>query len=110
MRSSSDRGYRYRIEYTVRQPVVAHELPDILDGVELRTFGRQRNESDILWNGKPVRHVPSRLIEDKHGVRARTDLLRDFGEMQVHRFAVTSRHDEPRTLAVARTDRAENVG
>src|SRR4051794_27628386 len=54
--------------------------------------------------------MPPRLIEDEHRVRARTDLLRDFSEMQAHRSAVASWHDEPRTLAITRTDRAENVG
>src|SRR4051794_1598171 len=54
--------------------------------------------------------MPPRLIEDEYRVRARTDLLRDFSEMQAHRSAVASWHDEPRTLAITRTDRAENVG
>ena len=31
-----------RFEDTVRQPVVAHELPDVYDRVELGTFRRQR--------------------------------------------------------------------
>ena len=34
-------------EGAVRQPVVAHELPDVLDRVELGAFGRQRHEGDI---------------------------------------------------------------
>src|SRR4051794_31468913 len=54
--------------------------------------------------------MPPRLIEDEHRVRARTDLLRDFSEMQAHRSAVASWHDEPRTLAITRTDRAKDVG
>ena len=37
-------------EYAVRQPVVAHELPDVLDRVELGPFGRQRHEGDIGGN------------------------------------------------------------
>ena len=32
---------------TVRQPVVAHELPDVLDGIQLGTSRRQRHEADI---------------------------------------------------------------
>ena len=37
-------------EDAVRQPVVAHELPDVFDRVELRAFGRQRHEGDITGN------------------------------------------------------------
>ena len=37
-------------EDAVRQPVVAHELPDVLDWVELRAFGRQRHEGNITGN------------------------------------------------------------
>jgi len=37
-------------EHAVRQPVVAHELPDVLDRVELWAFGRERQQCDIGWN------------------------------------------------------------
>ena len=31
----------------VREPVVAHILPDVLDGIELGAFGRQRDDGDV---------------------------------------------------------------
>ena len=31
-------------EDAVRQPIVAHELPDVLDRIELGAFGRQRQQ------------------------------------------------------------------
>src|SRR6187200_58214 len=33
-------------EHPVREPVIAHELPDVLGGVELRAFGREHHERD----------------------------------------------------------------
>jgi len=38
-----------RCEDAVRQPVVAHELPDVLDRVEFRALGRQRD--DVMLAG-----------------------------------------------------------
>ena len=54
--------------------------------------------------------MPSSLIDEDRGVRARRDLRGDFGEMQVHRLGVASRHDERCALSLCRADRAENVG
>ena len=54
--------------------------------------------------------MPSSLIDEDRGVRARRDLHGDLGEMQVHRLGVASRHDERRALSLFRADRAENVG
>ncbi len=54
--------------------------------------------------------MPSSLIDQNRGVRTWRDLRGDFGQMEVHRFGVASRHDERRALAVLWTDRAEDVG
>jgi hypothetical protein len=37
-------------EDSVREPVVAHVLPDIFDRVEFRAFRRQRDNGDIGGN------------------------------------------------------------
>ena len=37
-------------EDAVREPVVAHILPDIFDRIELRAFRRQRDNGDIGGN------------------------------------------------------------
>ena len=50
-------------EDTIRQPVVAHELPDVLDRVEFWTPGRQRHERDVPRHDQFGRSVPSGLIE-----------------------------------------------
>ena len=55
-------------EDAVRQPVVAHELPDVLDRVELGAFRRQRQQGDVGGDDQPCREMPARLIEDQHGM------------------------------------------
>ena len=67
-------------EDAVREPIVAHELPDVLD--------RQRQERDVVWDGKPLRDMPSRLIKKKDSVRAGRDRKRDFLQMKRHGFTV----------------------
>ena len=57
-------------EDAVREPIVAHELPDVLDRIERGRFRRQRQERDVVGDGKPLRDMPSRLIKNKDGVRA----------------------------------------
>src|SRR4029077_13234919 len=57
-------------EDAVREPIVAHELPDVLDRIELGRFRRQRQERDVVWDGKPLRDMPSGLIKEE-GWRAR---------------------------------------
>ena len=54
--------------------------------------------------------MPPGLIDNEHGVCVWRDLPGDLGQMQVHRFAIAGRHDECGSLAVLRTDRAEDIG
>ncbi len=51
-------------EDAVRQPVVTHELPDILDRVEFGASRRQRQEGDVWRHDQFGRTVPSGLIKD----------------------------------------------
>ena len=46
-------------EDAVRQPVVAHELPDVLDRIELGAFGRQRQQGGVAGNDEARRDVPA---------------------------------------------------
>ena len=50
-------------EDSVREPVVADELPDVLDRVELGRPGRQRQESDIFGNLEILGAMPTGLVE-----------------------------------------------
>ena len=54
----------------VREPVVAHELPDVFDGVEFRAFWRQRNDGDVGRNDEAGRQVPASLIDQEDGMAA----------------------------------------
>jgi hypothetical protein len=49
-------------EDPVGEPVVAHELPDILNRVEFRTFGRERDDADIAGNIQLV--IPTCIDHD----------------------------------------------
>ena len=93
------------LEDAVRQPVVAHELPYVLDRIELRASGWQRHERDVGGHGQFGRAVPSGLIEQDDGVRAGRDVEGDLLEMHAHRLAVAPGHDDARSLAFSGTDR-----
>ena len=74
-------------EDAVREPIVAHELPDVLNRIELGRF-RRNGKRDVVWDGKPLRDMPSRLIKKKDGERAGRDRKRDFLQMKGHGFTV----------------------
>ena len=97
-------------EDAVRQPVVAHELPDILDWIELGTFGRKRDNCDVAGDLELASGVPSGLIHQHESVSARRDGERYFSKVQSHGFGVAEGQDEPCALTVFRADRAEDVG
>jgi len=97
-------------EDAVRQPVVTHELPDVLDGVELGASRRQRQEGNVWRHDELGRTMPSGLIEDDDGVGTRRDVEGDFFKMHAHRLAVAAGHDDAGSLAAGRTDRAEDPG
>ena len=97
-------------EDAIGEPVVAHELPDVLDRVEFGTFRRQGDDGDVGWHNEARREVPSGLIDQEDGVGAGRDDLGDRREVQVHRLAIAGRQDQSGTLAIFGTDGAEDVG
>jgi hypothetical protein len=52
-------------EDAVRQPVVAHELPDIIDRIEFGAFRGQRQQGHSGWDDERTGAMPSRLIEEQ---------------------------------------------
>ena len=70
-----------RFEDAVGEPVVAHELPDVLDRVELGAFRRQGENGDVGGNDQSRRQVPSGLIDQEDGVGAGRDHLGDLREV-----------------------------
>ncbi len=96
-------------EDTVRQPVLSHELPDVLDRVEFGAFWRQGQQGDVAGDVQLSGGMPPRLVEHQHGVRARLDGLRYLGEVQHHRLSIAPGQDKAGGLAQGRTNRAEDV-
>ena len=97
-------------EDAVGEPVVAHELPDILDRVQFGTSGRQRHEGDIGGHYQFGRAMPPCLIEYQNSMRTRRDVEGDLLKMQAHRFAVAAGQDDARPLALGGTYCTEDPG
>ncbi len=97
-------------EDSVREPVVAHILPNILDGIELWRFGGQGDERHVFGHLQLRGDVPPGLVDEQNGVGAGFDGERDFLEMQRHRLGVAKGHDETGRLAERRTNGAEDIG
>jgi len=97
-------------EDAVGEPIIAHELPDVLHGVEFRAFRRKRDDGDVLGHNEARRHVPASLVDQEHGVSSWRDRLGDLEEMQVHCFGVASRQDQGRALALLGAHGTEDVG
>lgn len=95
-------------EDAVRQPVVAHELPDVFDRVEFRASWRQRHQGDVGRHDQFGRCVPSGLIEQENRMRAWRDVEGDFLEMHAHRLAVAAGHYDASGFAFGGADRAKD--
>ena len=92
-------------EDAVRQPVVAPELPDVLDRVALGAFRRERQQGDVGRDDQPCREMPACLVKDQLSMGAGRHGGGYFGEVQRHPFGVAAGQDERCTLALGRTDR-----
>ena len=97
-------------EDAVGEPIVAEELPDVFDRVELGAFRRQRNDGDVCRHDKTGRQVPTGLIDQEDGVGVGRDSFGDFRQVQVHGLGVAGRQDQGGALALVWADRAEDVG
>jgi hypothetical protein len=96
-------------EDSVRQPVVAYELPDVFDRVELGAFRRQRQQGDIGRDDQPRREMPAGLVKYQHGMGTRRYSSGYLGKVQRHSFGVAAGQDERRALALGRTDGAIDI-
>ena len=89
-------------EDPVRQPVVAHELPDILHRVQLGRSWRQRQDGDVVGDRQLGRQVPTGLIDDQHRMGAGIDGGTDLD-------APPWRRCRTRAFPLRGTDRAEDI-
>jgi hypothetical protein len=97
-------------EHQVGQPVVAHELPDILDRVEFGRAWRKGHDGDVAGHLELCGSVPSGLIHDENRMGVGRNGLGYLGKVQAHGSGVAVGQDQACALAVARTDCAEDVG
>ena len=98
------------VENPVGQPVVAHELPDVLHGVQLGRPWRQEQKRDVGRDRELARGMPSGLVCEEDGVGACADLGRDFVEMPLHGLGVAAGQDEGRPNTERGTDGAKDIG
>ena len=100
-------------EDAVGEPVVAQELPQVLERVEFRRSERQRQRQrqlgDVVGNFEPGGGVPSCLIEDDNSVRAGVCCEADLGETRTHRMRGGPGHDKACAFAFLRADGAEHI-
>ena len=74
-------------EDAVGEPVVAHELPDVLDRVELWALRRQQNDGDIGRHEEARGQVPAGLVDQEDGVGSGRDGCGDLGEVEAVRWS-----------------------
>ena len=97
-------------EHAVGEPVVAHELPDVLDRVELGAFGRQRDERDVGRHGKAAGEVPSGLVEQQRAVRPGVTRADISARCRPIASVLHQGRTRPAALPSLGADRAEDVG
>lgn len=97
-------------EDAVREPVVAHVLPDVFNLIEFGGFRRQSDDGDIAGNDQSRGQMPSGLIDEKDSVGSWCDGLGDFHEVQVHRLGIAGWQDQGCALALFWADGTEDVG
>jgi hypothetical protein len=79
------------IEAALRQDVVAHELPELLDGIKFRAVGRQAHERDVVWGGEVGGDVLAGAVDQDGGIGIGGDRLAQFGEQDVQGDALHSK-------------------
>ena len=87
-------------EHPVREPVVAHELPNILLQVQLGALGGQRHDGDVRRHGQPFGDVPPGLVQQEHGMLFRRVPGGQFKQEQLHCGDVAPGQDQTGRLAV----------
>lgn len=70
-------------EDAVRQPVLSHELLDILDWIEFRALGRQRDYGNVGRHGELFGQMPSGLAEPQRPAPSRSALDERPGVIEV---------------------------
>ena len=94
----------------VRQLVVAHELPNVLDRVQLGALGRQWHDGDVRRHDEALGDVPAGLIDQQRTMFAGRHPGRDLGQVQAHCLGVAPGQDQAGHSPGLGADGAEDVG
>src|SRR5712672_141554 len=97
-------------EDPVGEPVGADELPEVLDGIELRAPWRQGQERNVVGHQQLAGHVPASLVEQEDGMSAGGDGLGDLDQVQPHALGGAAGQDQAGALTLFRADGAVEVG
>ena len=98
------------VKDAVREPVIAHELPDVFDRVQFGRAGRQQDNGDVVRDGELGGGVPSGLIHEQDGVGIGRDGAGYFREVQVHCRRVAPRQNQAGPFPLLGTNGAEEIG
>ncbi len=98
------------VEHPVGEPIVAHELPDVLLRVQFWALRRQRHDGDVVRHLQLAGEMPTSLVEQQHRMTAGGNVVGDRREVQVHRRRIAPGQDQPDGLAFPWTDGAEDIG
>lgn len=82
-------------EHAVGEVAMLQDREQRLDGVQLRTAGRQPEQGDVVGDLQFPGPVPARAVEDDESMPARGNLLPDLPEMAAHLNGVGLRADMP---------------
>jgi hypothetical protein len=93
----------------MREEALAQVEPDPLDGIELGAAGGQRQQRDGVGHNELRREVPAGPVEEKNGVRAGRQLLREGGQEHGHGFGGRTRQRQREGLVRARAAGGEEV-
>ena len=96
-------------EHTIREPVIAHELPEVFYRIEFGRARRQWQDGNVARHDQVLRQMPASLIHDEDSMRIVVNMSGDFGQVLVHGIGVAPRHDEGCGFSVPGADRAEDV-
>lgn len=94
----------------VGEPIVAHELSDVLDRIELGAVGRQRDDADVGGHLELAGHVPTGPIHQHDSMRAGCHRKRDLGQVQRHRFGIAEGQNRSGIHVLLGTNGPEDIG
>jgi hypothetical protein len=93
----------------VGEPVVAHILPNVFNGIELGRLGWEGDERHVFRHLQLRGYVPPSLVHEHNGVGAGFYSQRDLLQMQFHGLGVAKWQDKAGRLAERGADGAEDV-